>query len=413
MSSYRNHHYVPQWHQYNFLKHLGIKNFHVLDLSPIFLSLPNGSVKRLSEFRVSGPSGCFLEKDLYTTFFPTGINTDIESRFFGGVDQYAPAALDAILNFTHEDFDPDSFENFMRHLSLQRMRTPKGLSNLQRRLNLLEDNQVLFHMQKLQEIFCAIWSDCIWQIASAENCETKFILSDSPITLYNRAYTPNSFVCISNGDPAVAQNGTHMIYPLSNDKILILTHAAYVRNPWLNPKDIIPNPKPFRDSIFSFMDIQLRSLNETEVKEINHIIKCRASRYVVATDKRWLFPENEIPSTDWARLGGGDLLMPDPRGHTYTSQTTLGYTGGYMRNFDSNNIRPGQPGFTAKPNAEELERFGAFQSFFAERHGPKRRGRAHSFGRLDNKFDSDEFYQYEIKKIPNYLKQFGKPPFYR
>jgi hypothetical protein len=70
--------------------------------------------------------------------------------------------------------------------------------------------------------------------------------------------------------------------------------------------------------MFKFTDIQTgRQLNDTEVNQINFIIKRRAYRYIAAADETWLYPETHIPSEHWRKLSDRYLLMPDPRSVSY------------------------------------------------------------------------------------------------
>jgi hypothetical protein len=93
---------------------------------------------------------------------------------------------------------------------------------------------------------------------------------------------------------------THTYFPLSIDKILILTNLSWVRNPYQKERNIRPNPNFFHSTIFKFTDIQTyRNVSEQEVLEINYITKKRSLRYIAAAYKEWLYPENHLPSTRW------------------------------------------------------------------------------------------------------------------
>ena len=64
------------------------------------------------------------------------------------------------------------------------------------------------------------------------------------------------------------------MFPLSLDRILILTNLSWVRNPYQSETRLRPNPNPLRSAIFSMLDIQTeRRLSEQEVRQINFIIK--------------------------------------------------------------------------------------------------------------------------------------------
>jgi len=47
-----------------------------------------------------------------------------------------------------------------------------------------DKNATLQRLQKVQNIFCNIWGEAVWQIADASNSPTKFIISDHPVVAY-------------------------------------------------------------------------------------------------------------------------------------------------------------------------------------------------------------------------------------
>jgi hypothetical protein len=65
-------------------------------------------------------------------------------------------------------------------MSVQKLRTPKGLSWLSLAAGTLSRNLDLIFLQQIRRIYC-------WQIADASASPTKLIISDHPVTVYNRA----------------------------------------------------------------------------------------------------------------------------------------------------------------------------------------------------------------------------------
>jgi len=58
-------------------------------------------------------------------------------------------------------------------------------------------------------------------------------------------------------------------------------------------------------------DIQYgRELEEDEVLRINYILKKRATRYVAAVDREWLYPERHVSTTEWRALDDDWFLLP-------------------------------------------------------------------------------------------------------
>jgi Protein of unknown function (DUF4238) len=200
------------------------------------------------------------------------------------------------------------------YLTTQKMRTPKGLGWLKAQAGTSDREAILPFVVRLRDIFSAIWMECVWQIADSEQTETKFIISDHPVTVYNRRCGPLSDWCRGKNDPDIRFQGTHTIFPLSLEKILILTNLSWVRNPYQSETKLRPNPNFIREAVFKFTDIQtLRHLNEQEIRQVNFIIKSRALRYVAAAKDEWLYPDVYVSKSQWNEFGDGYLLMPDPR----------------------------------------------------------------------------------------------------
>jgi hypothetical protein len=103
------------------------------------------------------------------------------------------------------------------------------------------------------------------------------------------------------------------LFPLSSERLLILTNRLWACNPHRPPIEMRPKPNFFRGAMFNFLEIQARRvLSEQEIREINYIIKRRGYRYIAAGREEWLYPEERVKGP-WKSLGGGFLLMPDPR----------------------------------------------------------------------------------------------------
>ena len=286
MPDYRRNHYVPEWYQRRFLSNdAREKKFYYLDLNPDSTVSGRWEYKRNALLRW-GPRRCFYERDLYTTKFGEWESTEIEEKFFGKVDSAGSASIKYWSNFEHPSVDPESFQNLLLYMSIQKLRTPKGLDYLANLVKLSDKNMVLLKLQELQQLFCALWTECIWSIVDASESKTKFILSDHPVTVYNRGCFPLSKWCRGYRDPDIWLTGTHTLFPLNLEKMLVLTNLSWVRNPYESPLKTRPNPKLFRSAMFNFMQIQTgRFLTEVEVSEINYVIKRRARRYIAASEE--------------------------------------------------------------------------------------------------------------------------------
>ncbi|OHB37961.1 MAG: hypothetical protein A3C38_02055 [Planctomycetes bacterium RIFCSPHIGHO2_02_FULL_50_42] len=408
-SQYRNNHYVPVWYQKRFLPpEQQNKELFYLDLKPGTFIDPRGIIHTRDALRRLGLKYCFAENDLYTTHFGSEESTEIEQHFFGAIDRNGHRAVGHYANFSHPWDGTDAFQDMIMYMSTQKLRTPKGLGWLSNEVISTDRHQVLREMKRLRQLYCAIWAECVWLIADASRSDTKLIISDHPMTVYNRRCGPRSSWCRGYNDPDIRLHGTHTLFPLSLDKILILTNLSWMRNPYQSEIGLRPNPYPFRGAIFKINDIQtLRHLSEQEVREINFIIKSRALRYIGAAKEEWLYPERHVTKSDWFRYGHGYLLMPDPRSVTYSRQIIIGNRNGTASAFDEYGHRPWEEGYRGRDQGvgDDWNTFHRFQGEFARLFGPYRRGRAFSAVSLDNERDSYEFHQDHLSLEEEYHRK--------
>lgn len=396
-NEYRNNHYVPEWYQKKFLLPKESQLYR-LDLKPDVFVDPRGVRHTDKALKKQGTRLCFYERDLYTKKFQEITSTEIESRFFGKIDTDGRKALEYFENFTHPSVDREAFENMVRYMSTQKLRTPKGLGLLRSKTRTTDQHRILDIMLRLRNLHCAIWTECVWLIADASQSDTKFIISDHPVTVYNRECGPRSHWCRDFNDPDIWLQGTHTIFPLSLDKVLILTNLSWVRNPYQSAVRLRPNPKPFRNAIFKFTEIQtLRHLSEQEVREINFVIKSRASRYIAAAKEEWLYPEKYVSKSQWNTYGNGYLFMPDPRAVNLGGEIFWGNKDGTVGAMDEYGRLPWEDDYGREGKTlEESDTLYRFKGEFARLQGPYRRGRTFEVMRLDEERDSEEFHQYHL-----------------
>lgn len=397
MSKYRDNHYVPIWFQERFIPSTSReRKYYYLDKKPETL-VSNGHRYTRNEILRWGPPKCFCEYDLYTTEFGSWISTEIEEKFFGPLDATAREALDYFASFAHPSADGELFQRLMLYMSIQKLRTPKGLRILSELTRQTDKNRILRQLQLLQQIYCAIWTECVWSIADASDANVGLLVSDHPVTVYNQGCFPASRWCGEYRDPEILLSGTHTLFPLSIDKLLILTNLSWVRHPYGSPIKERPHPDPFRQAMFNFTQIQTgRKLTSDEVHEINLIIKQRAYRYVAAAQKDWLYPERFVKKR-WDHFGKSYLLMPDPRSVSFSGEIIIGYKDDRADFFDAYGRKPWHRDYDDKAQHDrEWETFHAFQGEFARLFGPKRRGLSYDFGRLDNSEDSEDYHRYHL-----------------
>lgn len=412
MNEFTRNHYVPQWYQYRFIPPARKENkFHYLDLKPETVVSPGGHRYTRNALLHWGPPRCFSQDELYTTQFGSWKSTEIEEKFFGPIDDEGKRAVDFFGDFQYSGGVNDNLMPLLRYMSVQKLRTPKGLINFAALTGSVDKNEVLTLIQELQRMYCAIWTECVWSIADASESETKFIISDHPVTVYNAGCFPASKYCHGHNDPDIRLTGTHTIFPLDLDKVLILTNLSWLRDPYGDPLKPRPNPDLFRGAIMKWTNIQTgRMLSDEEVNEINFIIKNRAYRYVAGAEEEWLYPEDKFPRGRWDQLGDGYLLFPDPRTASFGGQFVAGWEDGRSFASDEYGRTPGQPGYRSEEVDErEWQCFHAFRGEFARVFGPTRRGSCFELGGRQITEDSDEYHKitldYEKQKPNNARKR--------
>ncbi len=311
MSVTRNNHYVPQWYQEGFFEP-GRKSLAYVDMTPDQKVLPDGRVITQNGAWSDTPtSRAFFQTDLYSTFFGTSVNDEIERRLFGDVDTRGSQAVRAFIGTDMREWH-DHFQDFFDFLDIQKIRTPKGLAWLKAQYPALTQNELMFEMQGIRMLHCAIWVGGVREIVSAEESDVKFITSDHPVTIYNHAVPPTDGACAYPLDPGIALRGSQTLYPMDRDHCLILTNLEYAKNPSTDPLQKRTFARNYRQSVTKIDSfIRERKLTAQEVAEINFIIKKRARRYIGGGRKEWLYPERTV-TRPWSELR--KTLMPPELG---------------------------------------------------------------------------------------------------
>jgi len=310
MSITRDNHYVPIWYQRGFLEHNSSKLAY-RDLSPKIHTLPDGSFRSGRSRFESAPKQCFVQKDLYSTFFGTLVSDEIEQRLFGTIDTEGAPAIRAFIGEDVRQWH-EHFQMLFRFIDIQKVRTPKGLDWLRAQYPRLSQNQLMLEMQAIQAMHCTIWSEGVREIVSAVDSTTKFIISDHPVTVYNHALPPDAAACRYPLDPSIALKASQTIYPLDRDHCLILTNLEYAQNESGAPTEKRTFARNFRTSMVrTDAFTRLRRLNDSEVRQINRIVKARARRYIASGREEWLDPD-VADDTPWSELRG--VLRPPEQG---------------------------------------------------------------------------------------------------
>jgi hypothetical protein len=145
MSATRNNHYVPRWYQEGFFEP-GRNTLAYLDLTPKQLLLPGGRTKSHNSLVHWPTARCFQQRDLYSTFFGTLVNDEIERYLFGDMDAKGAQAVRAFLRADMNEWHRQ-FEAFFQYVDVQKIRTPKGLDWLGAQYPALTQNELMLEMQ--------------------------------------------------------------------------------------------------------------------------------------------------------------------------------------------------------------------------------------------------------------------------
>lgn len=331
MSLTRDNHYVPQWYQRLFLEP-GETALSYLDLAPESRRLEDGrEIVGKALFR-SPPKRCFFQTDLYSTFFGTLVNDEIERKLFGAIDDRGSKAIKAFLG-ADESAWYDHFRNLFEFIDVQRLRTPRGLDWLRAQYPTLSQNELMMEMQGLRNLHCTIWTEGVREIVSAEEAGTKFIISDAPVTIYNHTLPPKAELCAYPGDPGIALKASQTLFPLSRDFCLILTNLEYAQapdGPALEKRTFARN---YRNSIVSTVAfVRTRKLNDHQVAQINLVLKSRARRYIAAGRDEWLHPEGSV-AEPWAELR--ETLLPRDQLYEFGGEIYAQFEDGHVHYQDA------------------------------------------------------------------------------
>ncbi|MGO1072127.1 DUF4238 domain-containing protein [Lysobacter sp. CA199] len=299
-----SHHYVPQWYQRRFLS-ANETNLHYLNLDP--WREVNGRRVRMRDCEQWGTKKCFCSPNLYSVDVP-GRNRDLyETLFFGEVDRLGALALDVVAsNPARTPINQDHFENFFSYMSAQTLRTPKGLAWLKSWMPGAANHfQIMRGLEQFRDLRCLAWSEGFQDIVYTNDPDAGFIITDHPVTSYNKASYSGAAECRPPNDPGAFWKGTQTIFPLDAKRCLVLTHSEYAHKPDMRAQLKRPrtNPRMYGFSLVATHQIEHREINAAQVAAINLILKKRATRYVAASREEWLFPETVHPRTQWPDLG--------------------------------------------------------------------------------------------------------------
>jgi hypothetical protein len=246
MSKTRNNHYVPQWYQEGFFEP-GKNTLAYLDLTPKRETLADGREIRHRDLFDAPTSRSFHQYDLYSTFFGTSVNDEIERFLFGDIDGRGSKAIRAYAGADVSEWH-HHFQTLFEYIDIQKIRTPKGLDWVKAQYPSPTQNELMFEMQCIRTMHCTLWTEGVREIVSAENSEVKFITSDHPVTVYNHAALPDALMCQYPHEPSIALKASQTNFPLTRDFCLILTNLEYAQDPATSPLEKRTFARNFRPS---------------------------------------------------------------------------------------------------------------------------------------------------------------------
>jgi|SRR2546426_2104961 len=390
------HHYVSRWYQKRFLK-TGQFQFYYLDLRPETV-VSNGKKYQRRDLLHWGPDRCFYKDDLYTLKLGNWTTDDFEKRFFGVIDTNGRHAVELFGDFNglSKCFSNnpegkgvrEAFQWLPQYMDAQRFRTPRGLEFLKSVVSAKDPNETLLAMRHLYRFHTTMWSEGVWEIVRARNSRTKFIVTDEPVTFFNRRAYPSELAYPK--DVGLEKIGTRTLFPLGLDSCLVITHLQLVRNPWANPTESRVNARAYQQTMFKMTDTQFgRELEEDEVLRINYILKCRATRYIAAAEEEWLYPERHASPIDWAKLDDDWFLLPHLYKVPFHGEIMVGWKDGSVWAMDEYGRNPGNPNYKdPKLHEEEWSRHQMAEREWARKRAGKSVAHVDNFSREDEVGDA-------------------------
>ena len=248
---------------------------------------------------MSPTSRCFVQRDLYSTFFGTSVNDEIERRLFGHIDTQGSKAVKA---FAGEDIAEwhRHFQTLFEYIDIQKIRTPKGLDWLKAQYPSLTQNELMWEMQGIRNLHCTIWTEGVREIVSAEDADAKFIIKRPPCHRVQSRHSAQLAECAYPNDPSIALKASQTIS--AQPGLLPDPDQPRVRSGSnVHPLEKRTFARNFRHSMVrTDAFIRTRKLDNSQVIQINRVLKGRARRFVAAGRADLLHPEDD--KTPWADL---------------------------------------------------------------------------------------------------------------
>jgi hypothetical protein len=294
----------------------------------------------------------------------------IEHKLFGPVDREGEKAVRFFSEYAFNENSSKAFRDILTFLGAQKFRTPKGLAFLRMVTKTAANQDVLPMLEELLNFYSTIWIEGIWEVIECRDSAIKFIVSDHPVTTYNKDLFPGNPSCSYPKDAEVERIGTHTVYPLDPEHCLVITNLEYARNPWASPTAFRLNPRYYAETVVDLRRVQTgRQIPESDVQAVNFILKSRARRFIASPMKEWLYPEKTMKTTHWSKLGLKYFLLPDPRKFLFITSSLYG-GGGRYGGQDEYGRAPSKDPMSEKKRQVEWASYHKFQQAWDTMYGP-------------------------------------------
>ena len=306
-----NHHYVPIWYQSRFLAS-GETKLAILNLFPKKWPKPDGTFVIGPSVHHRAPSGWFSSPHLYD-ITSSGLPSDfVEKMWFGDIDTYGARALVAL---SEDDFNKwhEHHRQFFDHLGAQKLRTPRGLAFLKAISKNTDQDALMQNLLGLTDMFTTMWVEGKMEIFETESPESRFVFTDSPVTFFNRHFSPME--SRRGQDPPFSWKGTQTLYPLDPHRLLVFTHLEGTK---ILTREVARQHRTnarFQKNTIARTDscIRGRKLSREQVIQVNYVLKMAAYTYVAAQHPDDLYPEKQAPLVAWKDTASG--LIPQFESH--------------------------------------------------------------------------------------------------
>jgi len=170
------------------------------------------------------------------------LTTDVMERdFFGEIDRIGQLAVTAMSDFVFTKTASPNIQHLVQYLDAQKMRTPKGIDYL-KAVAKTNDHETAVHLIRyLSQMHVTIWMEGVWEVFRLDHTKTKLLLTDHPVTCYNRHIAPGDAGCKHPFEPGIDLIGTQTLFPLGPERLLVISNLQFVRNHWINGKSLSLN----------------------------------------------------------------------------------------------------------------------------------------------------------------------------